>query len=269
MNDTPLFTAEQIDELLSAELDGEFDAAARDLGLEPTDARDRLAAQVPGLGARRAALGAAREVLAEVPAVDELVLARLRAKAVKAATAAHEVGQKSRTHRLRRLSAIAGGLAASIALIAGLALTAQHNNGSTSKSVAAPDEKARATTPKAAGAAATGGENVVDLGAAADVPALVERLRAQVPRGFLREGAAAPKRPDGSSDSAVAGTNTACERVADQVSGAGNPALRGVATLTGAPVEVYLFHKGADDIVVVLRTDCRLVTRQTLPGPSG
>ncbi len=269
MNDTPLFTAEQIDELLSADLDGEFDAAARDLGLDPTDARDRLAAQVPGLVARRAALGAARDVLAEVPAVDELVVARVRAKAVQAAITAHEVGQTNRTHRLRRLSAIAGGLAAAIALIAGVALTAQHNNGSTTKSVAAPDEKASAPTPKAAAGATTGGSEAVDLGPVADVPALVERVRAQAPYGFLREGAAAPKQVDGSFNSAAGATAAACERVADQVSGVGTPALRGVATLTGAPVQVFVFRKGTDDIVVVLRADCRLVTRQTLPAPSG
>ncbi len=53
MNDTPPFSAEQVDELLSAELDGEFDAAARDLGLDPADARDRLAAR--GAGPRRPA----------------------------------------------------------------------------------------------------------------------------------------------------------------------------------------------------------------------
>ena len=33
---------EQVDELLSAELDGEFDAAATDLGFSPDDARARL-----------------------------------------------------------------------------------------------------------------------------------------------------------------------------------------------------------------------------------
>ena len=67
MNDTPApLTSDQVDELLSAELDDDFDAAARDLGLEPDDARVPLHA-TPGTDARRRrSLVAARDALAAV-----------------------------------------------------------------------------------------------------------------------------------------------------------------------------------------------------------
>jgi hypothetical protein len=42
-----------------------------------------------------------------------------------------------------------------------------------------------------------------------------------------------------------------------------------VAIVAGTPVKVYVFRKGTDHIVVVLRADCRLVAAQTLPIPSG
>jgi hypothetical protein len=270
MNDTPPLTAEQVDELLSAELDGEFDAAARDLGFDPADARDRLATDVPGLVARRAALEGARDALAELPAVDELVAARVRAKAVKAAAAEHEVGQASRSHRVRRLTAIAGGLAAAIAVIGGLALTVQHNSGSASKtSTAAPHENKSASRPKAAGATTTGGAGApVDLGAAADVPALVARARLQVSR-LARTSAPESKAVFGSDSAIARGVATPCEHAADQVSGVGSPSLRAVATLSGTPVQVYVFQAGADVVVVVLRADCRLVAKQTMRAPSG
>ncbi len=268
MNDTPPFTADQVDELLSAELDGEFDAAARDLGLDPAAARDRLAMQVPGLVTRRAALGAARDVLAELPVVDELVVARVRAKAVKAAAAEHEVGQ-TRIHRLRRLSTIAGGLAAAIAVIAGLAFLMQHDNGSAGKNAAsAPDEHASALTPKAQGATTPGGGGSVDLGAVADVPTLVARASAQAAQRTEGAPAAAMKRGAGFDAAAGPAAAAACEPTAEQISGVGAPTWRGLATLSGTQVQVYVFRKGAADIVVVLSADCRLVASQTLPTPS-
>ena len=60
-----------------------------------------------------------------------------------------------------------------------------------------------------------------------------------------------------------------CDAAATQLSGASTPRLRGTATVAGAPVRVYVFHKGSDDIVVVVSADCRLVSRQTLPAISG
>lgn len=52
---------DDVDLLLSAELDDDFDAAAADLGLRPDDARARLAS-TPGVDARRTAFATAHEL---------------------------------------------------------------------------------------------------------------------------------------------------------------------------------------------------------------
>jgi hypothetical protein len=63
----PLDT-DAVDLLLSAELDGDLDGAARDLGIDPADARARLAA-TPGTDARRDALVAAQAASRALPAL--------------------------------------------------------------------------------------------------------------------------------------------------------------------------------------------------------
>jgi hypothetical protein len=271
MNDTPL-TDDQVDELLSAEIDGEFDAAARDLGLDPSDARERLALEVPGLAARRSALQGARDVLAELPPVDELVVARLRAKAVRAAVAEQETAHATSARRLRRLAAIGAGLAAAIAVIAGLTLTLQHNHGSSSKSSAAlsPEAQRNEPAPKSA-ASAIPVPKAADFGAVADVSTLVARASAQA-SDLARLAPANAKRAfsnDSAFSRALPAASPACVPAAAGVSGTPNPILRGVATLSGTPVQVYVFRKGADEVVVVLRADCRLVTAQTRSAPAG
>jgi hypothetical protein len=273
MNDTTPLTADQIDELLSAELDGEFDAAARDLGLDPADARARLATEAPAVDARRGALAAARDALAEPPAIDELVAARVRAKAIKAAGVAHDDAQhSSRTHRLRRLAAVSGGLAAAIAVIAGLAVVLQGTDTSSKKNstAAAPGANARSSTPEARRGATTSGDGqAVDLGTADDVAALVARARSHA----FDYAAGAPaeaqsnKSVQKNADRLV--LDSTCDSAARQVSGVALPTLRAVATLAGTPVHVYVFRKGPDEIVVVLRADCRLVNSQTVPATSG
>ncbi len=273
MTDTPPLTADQVDELLSAELDGEFDAAARDLGFDPADARARLTTDVPGIDDRRAALAAARDALAKPPPVDDLVMARVRAKAMKAAAVEHDAGQASRAHRLRRVSAVAGGLAAAVAVIAGLAFAMQGTNGSSNKSsnVAAPYAGARSSTPAAAAGATTGTAPTANFGIVTDVPALVAQARAQA---LSYDATSVAGSENAKTQNKRAGSDSvlfarSCDGAATQLSGVPNPTLRGVATLSGKPVLVFLFRKGADEIVVVLRDDCRLVTQQTLPAPSG
>ena len=82
---------DELDELLSADLDGELAAAALDLGLSTDDAAARLRA-TPGMAERRAALAAARDLLREPTEIEELLAARLRAKAVRAAEQDNAVG---------------------------------------------------------------------------------------------------------------------------------------------------------------------------------
>ncbi len=72
---TEPFSDELLDELISADLDGEFDAAVRDLGLDAESARARLEA-TPGAATRRRQLAATRDAL-PVPPLDEMTRRRL------------------------------------------------------------------------------------------------------------------------------------------------------------------------------------------------
>ena len=89
--------------------------------------------------------------------------------------------------------------------------------------------------------------------------------------GVLQDSESAQKvfSRDAAASAAVPAAPQACDLPAAGVSGTPNPILRGVATLSGTPVQVYVFRKGADEIFVVLRADCRLVTVQTRPAPAG
>jgi hypothetical protein len=128
MNSAPL-TPEQIDLLLSADLDGEFDAAAEDLGLDPAAAR-ALLESVPTVAARRDQMALARDRLAEPVEMDELLAARLRSKALKAGADAAEEGRLEHRRRRTRLYGMVGGIAAALVLV--VALGASLNTGSKS-----------------------------------------------------------------------------------------------------------------------------------------
>jgi len=112
MNDQlPPMAADQVLELLSAEIDGEFDAAATDLGLTPADARARLDA-TPGVTEQRAALTATRTALA-VPALDDATRERLVSTALQSPAASDELS----TRRARRTMGRVIGIAATIAAV--------------------------------------------------------------------------------------------------------------------------------------------------------
>ena len=156
---TPL-EPEQLDDLLSAELDGEFDAAARELGLSVPDAEARIRATA-GADERRVALARARDLLGVAPAIDELLAARLRAKAVRAAEVEHAAHTADRRRRNRILLS-AGGIAAAVAAIVAVANGMsgyQPDSSSSAKSASSPSssaERALAPTTHAAATAALG-----------------------------------------------------------------------------------------------------------------
>src|SRR5262249_30222124 len=133
MNDdaAPLEPGE-LDELLSADLDGELAAAAREHGSDLETIRARIAA-TPHAPERRAALAAARDVLAEPPELAELVAARLRAKAVRAAAATGEAREAARRDRRHRVLLTVSGVAAAILVVAAIAV-AVGRSGSSSRS---------------------------------------------------------------------------------------------------------------------------------------
>ena len=70
-----------VDALLSAQLDGELDGAARELGLSESEALAELAS-TPGIDARRVALTRARDLIAARSPLEPAVEARLVAAAM-------------------------------------------------------------------------------------------------------------------------------------------------------------------------------------------
>jgi hypothetical protein len=150
---------DELDELLSADLDGELAAAARELGSDADSIRARIAA-TPDAAVRRAALTAARDALAEPPGLDEFVAARLRGKAVRAAETRSDARESTRRERRNRLLLTASGIAAAILVIAGVAV-AVGRSGSSGKSGSAAGK---------AGTPATGLSPSIDL--SRSVPAL-------------------------------------------------------------------------------------------------
>jgi hypothetical protein len=172
---TPL-EPDQLDELLSAALDGELDAAARELGLNADEAQARIRA-TPGAQARRAALESARALLAETPELDELLATRLRAKAVRAADAQHVAHALERKRRRNRIAlstcGIAAAIAAVVAVAAGINGFHPDSYSSSSKSASGPtsiDNRDQVVAPAPATASGTSG--VADLGSFADAHAL-------------------------------------------------------------------------------------------------
>ena len=146
---------DHVDELLSAELDGELDAAATDLGYAP----DTVVAQLqttPGVDARRSALARARDALAAAPdALDELLATRLRSKAVKAADQDRDARAAQRRRARQRFTYAAAGIAAVLVGVVtlGAAIRGWNNNETKATSAAAPTAD-QANKSTVAGAAA-------------------------------------------------------------------------------------------------------------------
>jgi hypothetical protein len=279
MNDPAPLTAEQIDELLSAELDGEFDAAAHDLGYAPADARSQLQA-VEGVDERRRALAEARDVLAAHPPFDELLESRLQAKALNAwAEQREEHETLRRGSRRRRMYAMTGALAAAITAVVIVAAVARDPANETD--TAASRVESPAPTAEASAPASTLN---VDFGEVDDVPALVALARdidaagRAATEGSLSEDAVEglPRKTNGgefvpvpaASDNALKNVD-ACADAARQASQLTKPFLRGLATVDGETVQVFVYRTDTRELVIVLDADCNLVTQQTGPPRTG
>src|SRR5262245_6285834 len=92
---------EVVDELLSAELDGEFEDAAHELGFEPDTARARLAATAR-VGERRIQLQAAQRASASTPGA-QLSDAQQRALVDTALAATAPADELERRRRRTRI----------------------------------------------------------------------------------------------------------------------------------------------------------------------
>jgi hypothetical protein len=142
MNDRPTpepLASDVADELLSALLDDEFDAAAADAGMQPDEARARLAA-TPGVGERTRALEAARASLAgPQPPLDPVTRRRLVDRALP-------VEFHDERNRVGQWLLGAAGVAAAIAIVFALLVLPGRNSGG-------DDSASRAASPTGASTA--------------------------------------------------------------------------------------------------------------------
>jgi hypothetical protein len=277
MNENPPpLSPEHVDELLSAELDGEFDAAAIDLGLDPDRATELLAA-TDGVDARRRQLEAARGVLGEVPPLDELTATRLRTAAVAAASVS--VDDPARVRRRRAWTGVAG-IAAVLVAVLGIATVANRNSSNPAEVATAGESNSNASRsagPTTAPPLPSGAQN---FGAAADAAALGDRIRKTLHAADATapERAAAPNgltTTNGSTDFALSSDaaqakraiaySDACDLAARRsVDAAFAPVLSGTATLGGTPVTVFVYRRGSAYVLVASDAGCNVVARRVL-----
>jgi hypothetical protein len=277
MNENPPpLSPEHVDELLSAAIDGEFDAAAIDLGLDPDRASELLAA-TDGVDVRRRQLEAAREVLADVPPLDELTATRLRTAAVEAA--ADSVDDPARARRRRAWTGVAG-IAAALVAVLGIAAVANRNSSNTAQVATAGESESKASRspgPTTAQQLPLGTQN---FGSAADAAVLGDRVRRTLiaATATAPAGVAAPHpltTANGSTDSASssdadqtkrsAAYSDACDLAARRsVDADFAPVLSGTATLGRTPVTVFVYRRGSVYELVASDAGCKVVAHRVL-----
>jgi len=302
-DDLPPYAGDELDEFLSAEIDGELDAAARDLGVDVNDVRARLRATT-GADDRRAALVQARALLADPPEIDELLAARLRAKAVRAAADEHSARTLERQRRRRQMVLGAGGIAAATVAVVALA------GGLNSQSGGTPAASGKPTTVADAPAAGGDGstvklptpEGTPSLGSFTDKRSLANAAIASTatrrstatllpdkralasgalsaPTAATPASAAEADQPGDRSSNQFASNGSASKSAADAGTGAAFGAqcptprpvragetlvLRTTATLSAKPVVVFVFAGNGEHAVEIEDAHCVLVDIQML-----
>lgn len=293
---------DDIDELLSAELDGELDAAARDLGLTGEQARARLRATT-GVDERRRALATARDLLARPPEIDDLLDARLRAKAVRAAEEIVTARTADRRERRRHLLQVVGGIAAAVVAVFAISagMRGEHSSSKTS-AAAAP---AAGPTENGSGRAAHPGTPGTDLGTFADtrraaLAAVAKSVVAAAATTGKAGGEVASTTSPGAASTTVSRTaNGSLDTTAAQGSASSPPpgtvspprdsfaatrnaarapactappgvpvagplVLRASAVVAGRPVVILVFSAKGKHTVVIEDQTCTLVDLQTM-----
>lgn len=268
MNNFAPLTPEQIDLLLSADLDGEFDAAASDLRLESAAAR-ALLESVPDVERRRVELAAARDRLAAPIEIDELLAARLRTKALKAAAEAAETNRLEQRRRRTRRYGLVGGVAAAllvvVALGATLNTTTDSDGASSSADSAAGLAPSVSPTSKAGTAAGDAPENVARSlpldSAYSSVEALTDDVRERRDE-FARSAPAAAQESAG-SDSGLSAEP--CGAVAKTIDQAAGPAVAaGTTSVAGERLSALLYLSADGRTLYFFDANCRLVNRQLI-----
>jgi hypothetical protein len=279
MTDRTPLSPEAVDALLSADLDGDLEAAARDLGLDASEARSRLA-ETPGVEARRVALTRARDLLASRPQLEASVADRIVSTAIAPDEMAIARARRNRNERRWRVLVAAGSVAAAVAVIVGIVSVASNDNNASSKSSDAL--ASRPTTPlenaKPAPNAAVGSEP--DFG---DVTK-AEALRVPAQRLLRLHPNADSVNSQKGAVSTPAATDTATstvQRDANSFATAGGPActtaklrsydikarpaLIALGTVAGAPVTILIYDGSGSPYAYVIRvSDCSLVRKQSL-----
>lgn len=234
-----------VDEALTALIDGELDAFARDHGTSEAAVREQLAND-PRLEERRRALLAARAAIAEpAPPLDDLTRHRLVRDAVRAAPA-----PESGAPRRRWSPWIAAAAAALVVVIGvGLAIAAFGNDSSTSSSSRG---SSRVADPLRG--------NVGDLGDITSPAALRALLNGRAAAAKKRAPSTVPLQngsaSSGSEPAPAAGATASPAACARELSGRA-PTFSGTATFRGVPALVLGVAKGGRTIVFVIgRSDC-------------
>ena len=265
MTDTPRpLDPEHVDELLSADLDGELAGAASDLGYDADQVRAQIASDAE-LRARRDTLDRARHELGSFSPLDDVTSARLRA------AARAELRQPNRT----RLYAIGGAIAAAVAIVVAIVAvvssqsTSTHESSAASAAVTLP-----ATSTPAAHVAAGAGAAGIDFGAVPNVDALVahvsssNRLSAPSSLAYSNSATALPSSPAATPKEAGEPATSAspCGSVVQGAAGTNARLLeRGNATLGGQAVSVWVYARnGAPDLLVVADPGCNVVAARPL-----
>ena len=290
MTDSPVpLSPDVVDELLSAELDGEFDAAAADHDLDPAAARARLNA-TPGIDDRRTALAATRPALAVTPAADD-ARARMIATAAAAAAPTDELGtRRERRGRQARLVIGLSAAAAAVLLIVGLVATVSNNADDDSSVTAGAGAGEALTDEQEAGAPgierddgddaaadvsdeaapplpATGAAGGIPFGSIPDLEWL--RNRVGVELGYTAYSYPPQIFDEDTRSSLELAVPSADECVAKLATDFGletEPVLRGVGIFQQTPVDVLVYQTDPDYTVLVVGADCA-VLGSTAVGP--
>jgi hypothetical protein len=272
---TPMepLTPEVVDELLSAELDGDFDAAARDHGYAPAIARELLAGE-PNTDERRATLAAARDAMAVEP-LPPAERARLLAAASAAGVPDATAAGRARNHRYGRVAAIAA-IAAALAFVvgAGAMLTTRDDHSKDTSSAAsarkAGDSGAGTSASKSAGESAASAAPTFDFGTAPDDQQLRARIEAALPSATADSTLTAPApqfRGEQGGRALVVPRDDCVRAQAEAIGLAGPVLLRGPVVYKGSAADVYLFADGNATVALVIDdagAACRLLSSQLL-----
>jgi hypothetical protein len=278
MNQPAPLSPETVDLLLSAELDGDLDGAARDLGLSAAEAIAQLAA-TPGVDERRVALRHARDLIATRPTVERAIEDRLVAGALARDELTAVRDRRSRRERQWRVLVATGSVAAAIAVIVGIA---SMNTGSDNKSMASSPTRERASTPQVAGDNAGVATNApTELGDVtrpeallAPAQKLLERTPAVAdgaPQSTAKSLSPAPEETSSGQDSvsrsfsALKAAVPACGVAGTHYSISTAPALVATGTVSGQRVLILIYEGSGTPYADLIRvSDCMIVRTQSL-----